>query len=135
MTVDVTDDGHELELTDRQTRAVDLMLAGLSDSAVAEAIGAHRSTVCKWRHSHAGVAAALAHARAEAHAATLDRVQRLQLQALEWADNELRTNGPHAARVALTMLDGVQRLQPIEPPPAEETEPRRSVVRVRFNMG
>jgi hypothetical protein len=129
-----TDTDTDVELTDRQARAVDLMLAGLSDSAVAEAIGAHRSTVCKWRHGHHGVAAALARARAEAHAATLDRVQRLQLQALEWADNELRTNGPHAARVALTMLDGVQRLQPAEPP-AEEVEPRRNVVRVRFNMG
>ena len=120
----------ELELTDRQARAVDLLAAGMSDTDVAAAIGAHRSTVCKWRHSHAGVQAALARARVDAHRDRVDRLRRLQVAALEWAETELRRDGAHAHKVALTLLATMTREADtdteLEPPP---------VIKVDFHMG
>jgi len=125
-----TDTDVELELTDRQARAVDLLAAGMNDTDVAAAIGAHRSTVCKWRHEHAGVQAALARARVDAHRDRVDRLRRLQAAALEWAETELKRDGAHAHKVALTMLATMTR----EADTDTELEPPR-LIKVDFSMG
>lgn len=125
-----TDTDVELELTDRQARAVDLIAAGMNDTDVAAAIGAHRSTVCKWRHGHAGVQAALARARVDAHRDRVDRLRRLQMAALEWAETELRRDGPHAHKVALTLLATVAREAA---PEAPELDPP-TVIKVDFRL-
>lgn len=125
-----TDTDVELELTDRQARAVDLLASGMNDTDVAAAIGAHRSTVCKWRHSHAGVQAALARARVDAHRDRVDRLRRLQVAALEWAETELQRDGTHAHKVALTLLATMTR----EPDTDTELEPP-PVIKVDFHMG
>lgn len=117
----------DLELTERQSRAVDLLAGGMSDTDVAAAIGVHRATVNKWRHEHEGVRAALSQARAAAHRDTVNRVRRLQMAALEWAETELRRDGVHAHRIALAMLGSIIA-------DTSESEPMRENIVVNFTM-
>ena len=50
----------EKGLTTRQTQALGLMMAGLGDGEVAQAVGVTRQTVNTWRNKDAGFRAALA---------------------------------------------------------------------------
>jgi len=99
----------------------------MSDTDVAAAIGVHRATVNKWRHEHVGVRAALSQARAAAHRDMVNRVRRLQVTALEWAETELRRDGAHAHRIALAMLGSIIA-------DAGESEPMRENIVVNFTM-
>ena len=52
-----------LRVTPRQETAIDLLISGQSDSAIAKAMGIYRTTISRWRAYHPGVQAELARRR------------------------------------------------------------------------
>ncbi|HZZ43137.1 MAG TPA: hypothetical protein VFE58_09375 [Tepidisphaeraceae bacterium] len=70
-------------LTTRQLNAIPLILAGQSDSDVAESVGVRRESVNRWRNQHPRFIAELNRQRHLLHSATADRYHALLLQAMD----------------------------------------------------
>jgi len=78
-----------LQVSEQQERAIELILAGQRDGAVAESIGVHRTTVTRWRNSHPGFIAALNSCRQENFKAASERLQSLSSKAIEALERAL----------------------------------------------
>ena len=89
--------------TFRQLKAVDLLVAGLTDIAVAEQIGVHRNTVTKWRLYDAPFQVALNRRRAEVLSGNADAVRAVVPLALEAVREQLDI-GPRRDRLGLDFL-------------------------------
>ena len=78
-----------LQVSEQQERAIELILAGQRDGAVAESIGVHRTTVTRWRNSHPGFIATLNGRRQENFKAATERLQALSLTAIDALERAL----------------------------------------------
>jgi transposase-like protein len=65
------------ELTDLQTRAIELTVQGCSDTQISQILSINRKTLWKWKNLHEEYKRALNAARAEAHANVVDRYRNL----------------------------------------------------------
>ena len=102
-------------LDSRQRDAIELILQGRSDRAVAEAVKVHRVTVTKWRLYDPGFQAVLNRRREERWTSAEERVRALLHRAVRVLDRQLRCDDPHvsyrAAR-ALVQMAGSRRFAP-----------------------
>ena len=108
------------EISDLQRKAILLILAGKSDSAVACIIGVHRNTVTTWRLRTAYFRVALHEARDQLWSAELDKLRALLFQSLKEIQKQLKD--PYSEirfRAAKTLLPlvGSPRLEPRAPKP------------------
>ena len=76
-------------LTVVQLNAIDALASGKNDSAVAEAVGAHRTTITRWRLYHPVFIAELNRRRSEVWSNGADRLRSLIPEALEVLDAEM----------------------------------------------
>jgi hypothetical protein len=93
-----------VSLTPGRERAVELLAAGATDQAVADALGVHRVTVTRWRLYHPAVAAALNQQRLDLRRIQYERLVALLSKAIDALSEELDTTGPGRARLALEIL-------------------------------
>lgn len=76
-------------LSDRQRRAIPLILSGKSDQAVADELGLARETICRWRTSHHFFIAVLNSARLELWENAQDRLLGLTNKAIDVIEEAL----------------------------------------------
>ena len=102
-------------LDPRQRDAIELILLGRSDRAVAEAVKVHRVTVTKWRLYDPTFQAALNRRREERWDAAEERVRALLRRAVRVLDRQLRSDDPdvsYRAARALVQMAGAGRFAP-----------------------
>ena len=122
------------ELSVEQANAVDLLVLGLPDQEVAEAVGVTRQTVCGWRNHHPAFQAALNVRRHEVWGGACDRLRSLLPLALDALEAAMTGQAPDwraAAKVVeLAGLDrqgyGAQNLGPPSIGPTDHEALRRS---------
>jgi len=83
------DKSRHIELSIEQLNAVDLLVVGKTDLAVAEAVGKSRQTICAWRLFHPDFRAELNKRRREVWGASADKLRSLLPQALGVIEQEL----------------------------------------------
>ena len=106
------------QISDQQRKAILLILAGKSDSAVACIIGVHRVTVTNWRLRNQDFQDELFRARDQLWSAELDKLRALLFQSLKEIQKQLKN--PYSEvrfRAAKTLLPlvGSPRLEPRPP--------------------
>jgi len=94
--------GHT-ELTVEQQNAIDLLVVGKTDLAVAEAVGKTRQTIGAWRLYHPDFQAALNKRRHEVWSVSADKLRSLLPQALEVIEQELE-GGENRVKIALEIV-------------------------------
>jgi hypothetical protein len=110
------------ELSDRQCRAIELLVQGYTESAVAAEVGIHRTTIWRWGEHHPVFRAELARRRQELWSAAADRFRRTLFAAVKTLRNHLRHEQAAVqfrAAKALLMLAAHNRFAP----PNEPTDP------------
>jgi hypothetical protein len=95
--------GPHRELSIEQLNAIDLLLTGTTDQAVADAVGVHRVTVTRWRLYHPHFRAALYQRRREAWAGAEDAFRTVIPMALDTLRDQLQV-GTGRGRIALDVL-------------------------------
>ncbi len=95
-------------LTPQQQHAVELLMAGLTVSAVAEAVGVSRETVHRWRRQDRSFVAAMNRARRDAHEATMARLLSVWSKA---ADNLAAAVEQGDLKASLAVLRGIGMLE------------------------
>ena len=78
-----------VNLTPRQQIAAELLAAGSTQAAAAEAAGVTRETVGKWAGNHPGFREALGHYRHAAATEQAERARRIRVKALEVVESAL----------------------------------------------
>jgi hypothetical protein len=73
---------NDSKVTPSQLLAIDVLLAGGTDSEAAKAASVTRETVCRWRHSDADFIATLNRERLAVSEATADSLRRASLKAI-----------------------------------------------------
>lgn len=101
-----------LRLTDRQATAIDLLLAGKSDTATSEAIGAHRTTISRWRAYHPAFQAELTRRRAELFGSATERLRAMVPKALEVLEAELDGENKLNTAQSILRMAGLDKLDP-----------------------
>jgi transposase len=76
-------------LSIEQAHAVDLLMQGKSDRAVAEAVGVTRQTVCDWRNHNPAVIAELTRRKQLLWGYHLERLRRLAGKAMDVLEEDL----------------------------------------------
>ena len=110
-----------------QANAVDLLLMGLTDQAVADAVGVTRQTVWRWRHHHHLLNAELNQRRARLWDTHVERLRLLLGRAIEVLARDLYSEDErlrHAAAVDVLKATGLygSDLRPQGPTDAGEVE-------------
>src|SRR5688572_10217778 len=108
-------------LDPRQRDAIELILLGRSDRAVAAAVKVHRVTVTKWRLYDPAFQAALNRRRQERWDNSEERVRSLLRRAVKVFERQLRSDDPdvcYRAAKALVQMAGAGRFAP-PPLPAD----------------
>lgn len=95
------------ELSVEQRNAVDLLVQGQADQAVAEAVGVSRQTVNGWRNHHPEFAAALNARREEVWAAGVDRLRSLLPVALGTLERALAADADPKVALEVLKLGGL----------------------------
>jgi hypothetical protein len=90
-------------LTVKQENALDLLVQGETDAAVAEVVGVNRVTVTKWRNYDAHFQAELNIRRKQVWGTSVDRLRSLLPRALDVLEAEL-DHGKQRGRTALEIL-------------------------------
>jgi hypothetical protein len=103
-----------------QFRALDMLLLGKTDSAIAEALGVSRMTLWRWQTNDEPFMAELARRRRLVWHNTADRFRRVLGKAVDVLEDDL--NGFGASRAAYAVLQMCSRF---EPPPADVQPGRR----------
>lgn len=117
------------QLSVEQLNAIDLLILGKRDAAVAEAVGVSRQTVCEWRNHHPVFQVEMARRRAELWEESLDRLRALVGLALEALADDLSGKDPEARRrAALAVL----RLADIRLTPPSEADAVRLLLAGNF---
>ena len=104
--------GHEvnLELSLEQQNAIDLLVTGQTDQAVAETVGVTRQTVCGWCNHHPAFAAALNARRLDVWGGACDRLRALLPKALDALEAAVTGEAPDwRAAAKLVELAGLDR--------------------------
>ena len=110
----------EQGLTIQQQNAIDLLVTGKTDQAVADAVGVARPTVTSWRLYDPYFEAALNQRRKEVWGASADRIRALLPKAFDTLEKAIDEGSYQAALALIKMagLDGVANK--IGPDDAEE---------------
>ena len=109
-------------LDPRQREAIELILLGKTDRAVAESVKVHRVTVTKWRLYDPAFQAALNRRREERWRSDEERVRSLMKRAVRVFEKQLRSEDPdvsYRAARALVQMAGSGKFAP----PALPTDP------------
>jgi len=93
-------------LTIEQLNAIDLLVTGKTDQAVADAVGVARPTVTKWRLDDPHFEAALNRRRKEVWGASADRIRALLPKAFDVLEKAI-DEGSYQAALALIKLAGL----------------------------
>jgi hypothetical protein len=118
----VTNSDDLLRLTVTQENAIELLLAGNTDTAAAKALGVHRTTVSRWRGDHPGFKAELDRRRAEVFGGAIEKLRGLLPTAVDVLAEELRSGNALAAATAICRLTGIDKLPlPQMSPPDAQT--------------
>jgi hypothetical protein len=88
-------------LSMEQQNAIDLLILGHTDHAVAAQIGVARETVCRWRHEHAYFIAALHRRRQDVWQTAQERLRGLVGKAIDILEEALQTGDVKAALAVL----------------------------------
>jgi hypothetical protein len=115
------------ELSDRERKAIALLITGMTHTAVADELGVNRRTLWEWKQDPTFVAA-LNNEREAIREAMQDRVLGLAEKALTALEQTLERSDSDGARVAAARLV-LDRLLP--PYTAEEARPQAGPERVR----
>jgi len=92
-------------LTVVQLNAIDALASGKNDTAVAETVGAHRTTVTRWRLYHPVFIAELNRRRSEVWANGADRLRAMIPEALEVLAAEMaNAESPNRFKAAVEVL-------------------------------
>ena len=83
---------HSLSI--EQANAVDLLLQGQTDQAVADQVGVTRQTVTTWRNGHAGFIAELNRRRQEVWGGQTERLRGLVARAVDILAEDLEAEDP-----------------------------------------
>ena len=94
-------------LTPQQLQALDLLLSGLTVTAVATAVGVSRETVHRWLRDDCGFIAAMNRGKRELHEAAQSRLQSVWWRA---ADNLARAVDAGNLQASLVVLRGLGEL-------------------------
>jgi hypothetical protein len=109
-------------LTIEQRNAIDLLVAGKTDTETAASVGVHRVTVTKWRLYDPWFAAELNRRRQEVWGAAADRLRAMLPKALDAIESELGcADNRLAAAVQIVKLTGLTNAPPPDGP--TESEP------------
>jgi hypothetical protein len=108
------------QLSMEQLNAIELLITGRTDAAVAEIVGVTRPTVCEWRNKNPRFAATLNRRRQEAWGANADRLRSLGDEAVKVLESGLKsTNDPRLqqnAAIHILRATGLYGLQAPEGP-------------------
>lgn len=98
-------------LSQEQKKAIDYLLKGQRDRAVAEAVGVSRETVSDWRNNDPLFIAELNRQRIELWSEARERLKSLANRALDVVEQQLNSDDPKAALVAAKyILQGTRLL-------------------------
>ena len=107
---DKTGQDLSLELSVEQRNAIDLLVTGQTDQAVAEAVGVTRQTVCGWRNHHPAFAAALNARRLDVWGGACDRLRALLPTVLDALERAVTGDNPDwKAAAQVLVLAGLDR--------------------------
>ena len=109
------------DLTDRQRNAIELLIAGKSDTAVGEAIGVSRRTVYAWRQSEP-FQEELERRRHETLDAAADRLRALVHPAIDVLEEEVRDPHDRARMRAVGVILRVANLGKLVAPRKREAD-------------
>jgi len=87
-------------LSVEQLNAIDLLVTGMTDAAVAEAVGVHRNTVARWRRRDPWFQAELNRRRDELWITAIERLRGMLPKALDALDAKLAAERPRVASIA-----------------------------------
>lgn len=117
-----TSQENEPAVSPSQRLAIDVLLAGGTDTEAARAASVARETVCRWRHSDADFIAALNRERHAIFDATRDRLRVAGLKAIETLSGFLTSSyAPTRMKAASILLRSLGNLGATLPP--GETNP------------
>jgi hypothetical protein len=94
-----------------QRNAVDLLAAGKSDQATAEAVGVSRQTVNGWKNHDPEFMAALNQRRADVWGESADRLRALLPQALDVLEGSLAVSRDPKVALAVLQLAGLGKVE------------------------
>lgn len=106
-------------LSVEQHNAIDLLILGHTDHAVAEQIGVVRETICRWRNEHPYFIAELNRRRKDVWQTAHERLRGLVGKAIDIVEKALDADD---IKVALTVLKATNVYDNVEAPKGE-TEP------------
>lgn len=90
-------------LTDKQLKAIDLLVAGLTDTEVAEQLGVARQTVNEWKNRNPAFIAELNRRRKAVYEASLNKLVNLTHKAIEIVEKEIEAGNWKLALEVLKM--------------------------------
>jgi hypothetical protein len=106
----------DFDITDIQTRAIELTILGHNDSQVAQLLRINRRTLWTWKTQNPNYQRALSSARIQAHAGIIDRYRHLLLRASEILAQLLEDPSEEKRqRAALALLNMVGSFRPPQP--------------------
>ena len=121
--LDATDCDSLQQLTPKQQAAIDLLLSGRNDRETAEVVGAHRTTISRWRLHDLAFVDELNRRRREVYGAAGERLRALLPKALDVLERQLdEGDGGLPAALAVCKLAGLDKVTPEQPPQQDKTD-------------
>jgi len=112
------------QLSQEQLNAIEHLLQGKSDRAVAEAVGVSRQTICGWRNNDVLFIAELNRQRMELWGEARQRLKSLANRALDVVEQQLDSGDPKVSLAAARyILQGTRLLGDSELPESGPTTP------------
>jgi hypothetical protein len=112
-------------LNDRQRNALELMLAGMNDRAIAQQVGVDRRTICRWRHENDAFKEALHERRRELWDGVVDKMRAMLEPSLEVLSEHLHDSldrNRYRAAVSILRLSNVRGAIPV----TDKDDPERA---------
>lgn len=100
------------QLSDKQLRAIPLILSGKRDSEVAEAVSVTRQTVNKWKNHNAYFQAELNNQRYEIYESQNERIRTLRSRAIDEIEAEFDSDDEKIRKDASRFILGKQDFKP-----------------------
>lgn len=120
-------------ITPRQEAAIELLLAGSTDTSAAAALDLHRTTIARWRRVHPGFQAELARRREELYGAAAERLRSLIPKAISVLESALDGKDALATAHELLRMTGLHRLSPPARGPHDVEQILGKLVRERMD--
>jgi len=109
-----------IQLDQRQLKAVELILSGHSDEAVAKEVGVRRETVCRWRNNNFAFQAVLNKGRKELWDDATSKLRNLAHKAIETITKAIEDGD---VKTSMDLLKNINMYGSIDAP-KEATDPR-----------